>query len=90
MLTDSVAKKSAHWLQHQLFRSYLINGWNTTDGTSLADRTQLSVAYDPAGEGDGRSAWFFHNALVCIYLISLYVAYIELYIYIHISIQVSM
>lgn len=33
--------------------SYLINGWNTTDGTSLADRTQLSVAYDPAGEGDG-------------------------------------
>ena len=40
-------------LQQQLSRSYLINGWNTTDGTSLADRTQLSVAYDPAGEGDG-------------------------------------
>ncbi|CAE7662890.1 unnamed protein product [Symbiodinium pilosum] len=33
--------------------SYLINGWNTTDNTSLAERTTLSVAYDPAGEGDG-------------------------------------
>eukprot|EP00438_Fugacium_kawagutii_P009059 Skav225880 [mRNA] locus=scaffold2702:8651:15317:- [translate_table: standard] len=30
--------------------TWLINGWNTTDGTSLADRTQLSVAYDPAGQ----------------------------------------
>ncbi|CAE7263995.1 unnamed protein product [Symbiodinium natans] len=33
--------------------SYLINGWNSTDGTSLAERKTLSVAYDPAGEGDG-------------------------------------
>ncbi|CAE7415195.1 hypothetical protein AK812_SmicGene2899 [Symbiodinium microadriaticum] len=33
--------------------SYLINGWNSTDGTSLAVRTSISVAYDPAGEGDG-------------------------------------
>ena len=31
----------------------MINGWNSSDGESLAERTQLSVAYDPAGEGDG-------------------------------------
>ncbi|CAJ1386166.1 unnamed protein product [Effrenium voratum] len=30
--------------------SYLINGWNAS---SLANRTSISVAYDPAGEGDG-------------------------------------
>lgn len=52
----SKSQKTVGWIvssKHGPPRSYLINGWNTTDGTSLAARTQLSVAYDPAGEGDG-------------------------------------
>ena len=48
-------------------RSYLINGWNSTDGTSLAVRKSISVAYDPAGEGDGRrptDSEFFGDAFL--------------------------
>lgn len=56
VIRGSKSPKTVGWnvsSKHGPPRSYLINGWNTTDGASLAARTQLSVAYDPAGEGDG-------------------------------------